>query len=310
MSDGPLLILGSSGFAARHLVTAAEAEGVETVCAARSGDCDLHFDLLDASSVERAIEAAAPGAVINLAGFASVGQSWGDPAAAFEANLVGAVNALEAVARRAPGAHLVFISSGEVYGEVPEAELPAREEHPLAPLNPYGASKAALEIACAQYERAHRLRIAVVRAFNQLGPGQSERFAASSFAREIAAAERSGAGTVRLATGNTGVARDFVDVRDAARAYLLVIERELVGTFNVCSERAMAISELIDELSRTARVEVEPRTDPARLRRAEPAMVYGSAARLRQATGWRPQIPIARSLADLLEWWRLRLEPR
>src|SRR5688500_18556803 len=107
MADGPLLILGSSGFAGGHLTAAAEAEGVEIVRAARSGDRDLEFDLLDPGSVERAVESAAPAAVINLAGFASVGQSWGDPAAAFEANLVGAVNVLEAVARRAPAAHVV-----------------------------------------------------------------------------------------------------------------------------------------------------------------------------------------------------------
>jgi GDP-4-dehydro-6-deoxy-D-mannose reductase len=310
MADGPLLILGSSGFAGGHLTAAAEAEGVEIVRAARSGDRDLEFDLLDPGSIERAVESAAPAAVINLAGFASVGQSWGDPAAAFEANLVGAVNVLEAVARRAPAAHVVCVSSGEVYGEIPEEDLPAREEHPLRPLNPYGASKAALEIACAQYERAHGLRIAVIRAFNQLGPGQSERFAASSFARQIAAAERSGARAVTLATGNTEVARDFVDVRDVAHAYLLVIERDLVGTFNACSEEAMKISELIDALSEAARVDVEREVDPAKLRRAEPAVVFGSAERLRDTSGWRPRTPIARSLADLLEWWRERLVSR
>ena len=307
MADGPLLILGSSGFAARHLVAAAEADGVEMVRAARGGDCDVEFDLLDPSSVERAVEAASPSAVINLAGFSSVGQSWREPAAAFEANVIGAVNVLEAIARKAPAAHAVCISSGEVYGEVPEGELPAREEHPLRPLNPYGASKAALEVACAQYERAHGLRITLIRAFNQLGPGQSERFAASSFARQIAAAERSGAGVVRLATGTTEVARDFVDVRDVAHAYLRVIERGLVGTFNACSEKAMKISELIAALSEAARVEVEHAVDPAKLRLAEPEVVFGSAERLRVASGWQPQIPIARSVADLLEWWRERL---
>jgi GDP-4-dehydro-6-deoxy-D-mannose reductase len=307
MADGPLLILGSSGFAGGHLVDAAEAEGVEIVRAARSGDRDLDLDLLDSSSVERAVESAAPGAVINLAGFASVGQSWGEPAAAFEANLVGAVNVLEAVARKAPRAHVVCISSGEVYGEIPEEELPAREERPVRPLNPYGASKAALEVACAQYERAHGLRIAVIRAFNQVGPGQNERYAASSFARQIAAGERSGASVVRLATGNTEVARDFVDVRDVAHAYLLVIERELVGTFNACSEKAMKLSELIDVMTEAARIEVEHEIDPARVRRAEPALVFGSAERLRGATGWRPRIPIARSAADVLDWWRERV---
>jgi len=310
MADGPVLILGSSGFVGRHLAAAAEAEGMEIVRAARGGDGDLDFDLRDPGSVERAVEAAAPSAVINLAGFSSVGQSWADPAAAFEANLVGAVNVLEAIARKAPDAHLVCISSGEVYGEIPEGELPAREQHPLRPLNPYGASKAALEVACAQYERAQGLRVAVIRAFNQVGPGQSERFAASSFARQIAAAERSGARAVTLATGNTEVARDVIDVRDVAHAYLLVIERELVGTFNACSEKAMRISELIDALSAEARVEVEREVDPAKLRRAEPAVVFGSAERLREASGWEPRTPIARSLADLLEWWRERLVAR
>jgi GDP-4-dehydro-6-deoxy-D-mannose reductase len=310
VAGGPLLILGSSGFVGRHLASAAEDAGVEIVRAARGGEGEVEFDLRDPRSVERAVETVTPGAVINLAGFSSVGRSWGNPGAAFEANLVGAVNVLEAVARRAPAAHVVCISSGEVYGEVPEAELPAREGHPLRPLSPYAASKAALELACAQYERAHGLRIAVIRAFNQLGPGQSEGFAASSFAREIAAAERSGAPAVTLATGNTEVARDFIDVRDVAHAYMLVLERELVGTFNACSEKAMKISELIDALSDEARVEVAHEVDQAKLRRAEPALVFGSAERLREASGWRPEIPIERSLAELLDWWRGRLVPR
>jgi len=310
MAGGPLLILGSGGFVGRHLSVAAEAEGIEIVRAERGGDGDVDFDLRDPSSVERAVETAAPSAVINLAGFSSVGLSWGDPAAAFEANLVGAVNVLEATVRKAPDSHLVCISSGEVYGEIPKGELPASEEHPLRPLNPYGASKAALEVACAQYERAHGLRIAVLRAFNQLGPGQSERFAASSFARQIAAAERSGARAVTLATGNTEVARDFVDVRDVAHAYLLVIERELVGTFNACSGKAMKISELIGALAGTARIDVSHEVDPAKLRTAEPALVFGSAERLREASGWAPRTPIAQSLGDLLEWWRERLVSR
>ena len=151
------------------------------------------------------------------------------------------------------------------------------------------------------------LRIAVIRAFNQIGPGQSPAFAASGFARQIAAAEAAGAERVELAVGNLAAARDFTDVRDTARAFVEVSRRELTGTFNLCSGQGA-------EAGGDGRGDGEgdaaagrDQAGPLAGRPVDPSAVYGNPARLREAIGWAPEIPLSRTVADLLDWWRAEL---
>jgi GDP-4-dehydro-6-deoxy-D-mannose reductase len=301
------LVLGATGFAGRHFLDVAPAAGLEVVSAAREeGRADLVCDLLDPISLHDALRASEPDVVLNLAGAASVGRSWDDPEATHAVNAIGAGNVLDAVAAVAPRVHVLCVSSGEVYGAVAESELPVTEDAPVRPLNPYAESKAAMERACDAHAAAGA-RIAVMRAFNHLGPGQSDSFAASSFARQIAEAEAEGRDRVQLRTGDLTPERDFSDVRDVVRAYALVVERGLTGTYNVCSGRAVPIRALVEGLAGHTSVEVKAVTDESRLRPAEAPRIFGSAERLQEATGWRPEIPLDRTLGDLLEWWRGRV---
>jgi len=151
------------------------------------------------------------------------------------------------------------------------------------------------------------LTVTVVRSFNHTGPGQADDFAASSFARQIAEAERSGAAEAVLRTGALDLVRDFSDVRDIVRAYLMLLERRTAGTFNACSGRPVALRGLVDGLSEHARIPVRNEVEGARLRGVEVKSLYGSPERLRESTGWKPELPLARTLGDLLEWWRERL---
>lgn len=303
-----LLLLGATGFAGRHFAELAAQSGYAVIGASRRpGAAEITCEIAEPGSVAAAVREAAPVAVVNLAGASSVSASWREPREAFDVNAVGTVHLLEALEREAPQAHLLCVSSGEVYGAAPEDRLPLTEGAPIQPLSPYGLSKAALEIACDQRSGDAGPRIAIVRAFNHLGPGQSDAFVASSFARQVAEAERDGLDEVSLATGNLSPARDFTDVRDMVRAYLLVLEEGLEGTFNACSERATQVRELIDHLQAATALPIRTEVDPSRLRPAEAEVLYGSAARLREATGWSPQIPLERTLADLLGWWRERL---
>ncbi len=164
-----------------------------------------------------------------------------------------------------------------------------------------------MEVLCGQYARGCGLRVAVIRAFNQIGPGQSPAFAASGFARQIAAAEIAGEERVELAVGNLAAARDFTDVRDAARAFAEVARRELTGTFNLCSGRALRLEALVEEMAKATPLSVEIRPDPSLSRPVDPTVVYGSPARLHEAIGWAPEIPLSRTVADLLDWWRAEL---
>jgi GDP-4-dehydro-6-deoxy-D-mannose reductase len=298
-----ILVLGATGFAGGHFCAAAEERGHQVVRAGRAGP-DLKCDLLEPASLVAAVRATQPDAVVNLAGAASVGLSWEQPAAVFELNALGALHLLEAVARERPGAYLMCISSGDVYGDVAQSHLPASERTALRPVSPYASSKVALEVLCDQYARSRELAICLPRSFNHVGPGQSDRFAASSFARQIAEAEASGAASMTLRVGDLSPSRDFTDVRDTVGAYLMMLEHRLIGTYNVCSGEPVPLRQLLEWLVASTRMRVEVSLDRSRIRPKEPAVLYGTPARLNASTGWRPSISLRQSLEDLLRWWR------
>jgi GDP-4-dehydro-6-deoxy-D-mannose reductase len=303
-----VLLIGGTGFAARHFLAGSSGSDHRVVSSSRrAGDSDLVCDLLEPGSVEAALEEVSPDVVLNLAGAASVAASFRDPRTTFEVNALGTLNLLDAASRVTPLAHVICVSSGEVYGTVPEPELPATEERRPQPASPYAASKVSMELICDQYRRANELRVTVVRAFNHTGPGQSDSFAVSSFARQIAEAELQGADHVTLSTGNLDVHRDFTDVRDVVRAYRTLIEHETIGTFNACSGESTRLGRLLDYLGAATSLTVETSVEADRLRPGEPPVLYGSRERLREATGWRPEIPLRRTVADLLDWWRERV---
>ena len=172
-------------------------------------------------------------------------------------------------------------------------------------MTPYGASKAAMEMLCGQYVRGRGLRVAVVRVFNLIGPGQSPRFVAAGFARRIAEAERGGA-AVELALGNSAALRDFGDVRDGARALVELSRQELTGTYNLCTGKGRTVAQLVEALTGQARVPVTLRREPGLERPADPPALVGDPRLLREATGFAPRVPFAQTLEDLLDEWRAR----
>jgi GDP-4-dehydro-6-deoxy-D-mannose reductase len=288
------LITGASGFAGRHLAAACQAAGDEVIGASR----DTGVDLLDPAQAREAIEAARPDAVYHLAALAHVGASWDSPGAFLRDNLAMALNVLEAVRAAAPGAAVVAVGSGEVYG--PPASLPVREDAPLHPQNPYAVSKAAADLLAGMYADAHGLRIIRARPFNHAGPGQEPIYAIASFARQAAV----GGDPLRIVTGNPDTRRDYTDVRDVVRAYRMLAERGEPGVFNVCSGRTASARELIAALGDAAGARVEHEIDPGLVRAHEVTEVRGDPSRLREATGWEPEIPLERTLADTVAWWR------
>lgn len=306
-----LLLIGASGFVGTNLRAAAEEAGLLVTGTSRSGDgAELACDLRDPDSVSEAVEQSAPDLVANLAGAASVAESWERPAETLAVNADGTLHLLEAVGRFAPRAHVLCISSAEVYGEPAEDDLPLREEAPMWPVTPYGASKAAMEVMCGQYERSRGMRIAIARAFNLLGPGQSHRFVASGFARQIAEAETGGEEKAILSVGNLSAARDFTDVRDGAAALLGLIERELTGTYNLCSGRATGVADLVELMRDATELPVEVSVSAELARPADVPVLFGDYGRLHEATGWRPATPLERTISDMLRWWRQELAAR
>jgi GDP-4-dehydro-6-deoxy-D-mannose reductase len=294
VSSSGAFVTGGDGFVGRHLLALLDGP----VAPSRA-----ELDLLDAEAVRRAVAAAAPERVFHLAALASVARSWEEPRAVLRDNLDMTVNVLNAVRDEAPEAVLVFVSSGEIYG--PPERLPVTEDAPLRPQNPYAVSKAACDLLAGQYADAHGLRIVRVRAFNQAGPGQSDEYVVGTIARQVADAEARGDGEAVIRTGNPDSARDFTDVRDTARAYLAASALP-AGAYNVCSGRATPVRALVEMAARAARVEVRHEVDAERVRTHDVPEVRGSAERLADACGWRPEIPLEQTVADAIDYWRER----
>ncbi len=296
------LVTGAHGFVGRHLVDHLTAAGDEVIGVDRT---EGGMDITDAAAVEALVRHVAPTVVYHLAGWADVGGSWKAPVDAFRANAEGTLNVLTAAAE-AGVERVLAVSSADVYGIVTPGELPLTEDSPLRPASPYAASKVAADYLGLQAWLGRGLPVLRVRAFNHLGPGQTDKFVAPAIASRIARAEVDG-GQV-LTVGDLSPRRDFTDVRDVVRAYRLLMAHGQPGqVYNVCSGVDLAIQDLADQLVAQAKVPLRFETDPSLLRPVDLPVLRGSHQRLTAATGWQPEIPMARTLTDLLEDWRHRV---
>ena len=293
---GRALVTGAGGFAGRHLVRHLREQGEDVV-----GPSSAEVDLRDAASTRALVREARPARVFHLAALASVGRSWEEPERTLSDNQAMTLSLLEAVRHETPDARVLIAGTGDAYGA--PGSLPVTEDAPLAPENPYALSKATCDLLGRLYARAWGLNVVRTRAFNHAGPGQTDDYVVGTLTRQVAAAEVAGEDSVVIRTGNPDSARDFTDVRDVVRAYDAAIELES-GAYNVASERGVTVNELIEAIRKQTPLEVRHEVDPDRVRRHDVREIRGSAARLRDATGWQPQIALEQTLADAIARWR------
>jgi GDP-4-dehydro-6-deoxy-D-mannose reductase len=289
-----VLVTGVGGFVGSHLAASLAGDGVE-VWGTYLGEMPtleavrlLEVDILDRTAVAAAGDPAAPDSIVHLAGLSHVGQSWREPAAYFQVNVLGA----ELVLRAAAGRRVLVASSAEVYGAVPEAEQPLTEDRMLAPTSPYALSKAALERV------ARPMGAIVVRSFNTIGPGQAPDFALPTFARQLAAIRRGDQPPVLL-VGNLAARRDFVAVTDAVAGYRILLEKGEGGeVYNLGRGEAMSIEEALHRLIVVSRVRARIEVDPGRIRPTDIPLLEADATKLR-ALGWQPEVEIDDALREL-----------
>ena len=305
-----VLITGSGGFVGRHLVATLRARGHDVVQSDHTaGDDVLAVDVTDPLAVRGAVELAQPDAIAHLAAQAFVPASLADPERTFAINANGTLHVLDAVRDVMMGGaapRVLVVSSADVYGAQPPEAYPLRETAPPLPRNPYAASKAAAEALVLGYARSYGVDAVVTRAFNHIGPGQDERFAVAAFAAQIARVAAGGDPLVLV--GNLDASRDFLDVRDVCEAYVMLLEGggQAGEIYNVCSGTATTMKEVLRRLVLLARVPVEVREDPARMRPADVPVSVGDAGKLRRATGWAPRIPLAEALRTVYDDARSR----
>jgi GDP-4-dehydro-6-deoxy-D-mannose reductase len=270
-------------------------------------------DLEDRSALEQLLDPA-PDYVYHLAAQASVPKAWRDPRETFRINVMGTLALLECLKGLNPYPKMLYVGSADEYGASAksnsggeDAEYPRIiEDIPLQPTNPYSLSKAAADSLCHQMFQRDGLPIIRVRAFNHIGPRQGGGFAAADFANQIVRGEIDRNRRV-LKVGNLDAVRDFSDVRDVVRAYEAAITKgESGAVYNICSGTGRTLQELLDGLLSLSYTEFNVMQDPALMRPADIPCIVGSSNRIKEATGWSPEISWSQTLEDILEDHRQR----
>ncbi len=311
-----VLITGITGFAARHLAHHLLAAGHEVFGTTRqrlglpatplAQERIVTLDLRDADAVVEVVRRVRPDGLFHLAAVTDVAASLADPDATYRVNLFGSLHVFAAVRMAAPACRVVWVGSSHAYGDIAAADLPVTERQLLRPTSPYAASKAAADLAAYQWARGAGQHILRLRPFNHTGPGQAPLFVCADFARQIVEIER-GVRPPRIEVGNVEVVRDFTDVRDIVRAYVLAWARGVPGeAYNVCSGVGRTPRSIIDDLMRLSGVQAAVTVRGDRQRSTDVPAIVGSASALQRATGWSPEISWDQTLRDLLGDWRTR----
>ena len=289
-----ILVTGSSGFAGRHLTKYLQTKGHTALTP--------DIDLLNATETEVVISKHKFDAVIHLAAMAEVGTSMISPAKILRNNIFAQLNLLEALRRRKSKARVLIICSADEYGGG-KGEL-IDENTSLMPASPYAVSKVAQDFLGLQYFLSYGLNIIRLRPFNHIGEGQRTGFVVPDFVRQIVEIEKSGK-PGEIVVGNLEAVRDFTDVLDMVSAYELALTKGQVGeVYNVGSGKGVKISYLLDELVRMSKAKIKITVDKSRFRPGEPCQLICNPAKFIEATGWKPEIPLDKTLERVLEYWR------
>lgn len=310
-----ILVTGASGFVGRHLIPLLRVEYPEAIllAASREGDVPgadeiVPLELLDGPGMAALLRGKRPDVVVHLAAQSVVGDSFRDPGRSWRVNVDGTLALARTLLDHLPETLMVFASSAEVYGLSFQTGMDLDEKSPMAPANPYAASKAAADLALG--EMALRgLRLVRLRMFTQIGPGQSEGFVVAAFSRQIALAE-AGRRPAVMRVGALNRWRDFIDVRDGCAAYAAVLRRAAAlpagVAINIASGRPCRVGDILNALLTRSPLSFTVETDQARLRPTDVERVAGNAARASQLLGWAPRHDWEETLDLILADWRAR----
>ena len=312
-----MLVTGVDGFVGHHLAPYLMEEGHDVYGTILHGAgpkvqlpeglTTIPVDLNDYDTMAHALEVSRPEWIFHLAAVSYLPESFVHVLDAWHTNLIGTLHLYEAARKTSIRMRILFVSSAAVYGPVTESEVPLAETAPFKPAEPYGASKAAGELASMQYRQSFGLRIIRARSFNHTGPGQPPRYVTSEFARTIALAEAGKVPPV-INVGNLHARRDLTDVRDIIRAYVGLLEKGVAGeVYNVCSGRDQAIKDVLSRLVALSSVKLDVRVAYEKIRPVELPVLIGDPTKIRDEIGWEPEIPWEQTMQDCLDWWREKI---
>lgn len=314
------LITGITGFVGSHLADLLLKENVEVVGLTRwrsSKENILHFvdqvtlehgDLVDLPSLLIVLDKHRPDVIFHFGAQSLVPYSFRAPITTLETNIIGTCNLLEAIKILRNNKFdpiVVICSSSEVYGQVREDEVPITEDNPFRPASPYAVSKVGEDMLGLQYWLSWGIKTIRTRLFTHCGPRRGDVFVVSNFAKQIAEIEIKERDPV-VSVGNLDSIRTFMDVRDAVKAYWLLVNKCSPGeVYNVGGNVTMTIGEMLNKLLKLSTRNIEIKVDPERLRPSDVTLQIPCTDKFRAVTGWIPQIDFDVTLKDILEYWRL-----
>jgi GDP-4-dehydro-6-deoxy-D-mannose reductase len=312
------LITGASGFVGGHLVEAILKEDPESqIEVIDLKEPDYYFideglrhlvrfikvDLTESDDVRKTVKRSEADFVIHLAAFSSVAYSWQNPVDCFKNNANIFLNLLEAVRYGASKSRILSVGSSEQYRIVSGDKIPLKETCPPNPVSPYAVARVAQEHMAGVYTKGFNLNIVSTRSFNHLGPRQDDRFVLSNFAKQVVAIKK-GMQSPVINVGDLSVVRDFIDVRDVVKAYIALLKKGETGeAYNVCSGVGRSLKDCLDMLIKVAGVDCEVKKTIERTRPVDNPLIVGDNIKIRNTTGWFPQIPFETALKDLYHYW-------
>ncbi len=309
------LVIGAAGFVGPYLLRELKKEGMECFATKLPGESIKEenvqvrdLDILHSDAVEGLLMEVRPDFIFHLAAQASVGLAWAKPELTIDINIKGSLHVMEAVRGLYFKPRILMIGSGEEYGHILPGETPISEDNLVRPGNIYAVTKACQNMTSAIYYKAYDIQTIMVRAFNHMGPGQTPAFVVSDFCKQAAEIEK-GLREPVMRVGNLEAMRDFTDVRDVVRAYAALIKKGVPGeTYNVGSGKAVSIRSILDMIISLSKAEISVETDPAKIRPVDIPIIEADTRKIREATGWQPEIPLEKTISDTLDYWREKIE--
>lgn len=306
------LIVGAGGFVGAYLIDCLFESGrYEVVATKVSGEAleserarVITLDIGDRAAIDAVLDEVKPDVIFHLAAISSVAYSWKNPQAVIDVNIKGTLNLLEAVKDSTCKPRVLLVGSGEEYGCVSSDDVPIVEETYLRPGNIYAATKAFQGMLGSIYADAYGMDIISVRAFNHIGPGQAEIFVVSDFCKQVVQIEK-GLQEPVICVGNLAAKRDFTDVRDVVRAYVMLVEKgESSGVYNVGSGVAVSIESILEAVLSKSQSEIKVEVDEAKFRPIDVPLIAADVTSLKDATGWQQEYSLDGTIEEILAYWR------